>query len=143
MAGQAIPDTRIHFRGEVQGAQTCNGTRPPYRRLTPRGLPPAVLGRTGKRGTSHVEVYRAQKSLATPTFAPCAIDLVTRAEARHILGGVSDATLYRGVASGRYPAPIKIGPNTSRWNRAKLEACIEQLEADGHRFERSPHVNAP
>jgi predicted DNA-binding transcriptional regulator AlpA len=72
-----------------------------------------------------------KKSVSIPTFAPCAIDLVTRAETRHILGDVSDATLYRGVASGRYPAPIKIGPNTSRWNRAKLEACIEQLEADG------------
>ena len=72
-----------------------------------------------------------KKCLATPAFAPCAIDLVTRAEARHILGNVSDATLYRGVASGRYPAPIKIGPNTSRWNRAKLEACVKHLEAHG------------
>jgi predicted DNA-binding transcriptional regulator AlpA len=72
-----------------------------------------------------------KKSLATPTFAPCAIDLVTRAETTHILGDVSDATLYRGIASGRYPAPIKIGPNTSRWNRAKLEACVKHLEANG------------
>ena len=72
-----------------------------------------------------------KKSLATPTFAPCAIDLVTRAEAPHILGDVSDATLYRGIASGRYPAPIKIGPNTSRWNRAKLEAYVQQLEEYG------------
>ena len=69
-----------------------------------------------------------KKSLATPTFAPCAIELVTCAEAKHILGGISTATLYRGIAWGRYPAPLKVGPNTSRWNRAKLEECVQQLE---------------
>ena len=26
-----------------------------------------------------------------------------------------------GIASGRYPVPLKVGPNTSRWNCAKLE----------------------
>jgi predicted DNA-binding transcriptional regulator AlpA len=66
------------------------------------------------------------KSLST--FAPRAIDLVNRDEAQHILGDISTATLYRGVASGRYPAPVKIGPNTSRWDRAKLEAYVRQLE---------------
>jgi predicted DNA-binding transcriptional regulator AlpA len=69
-----------------------------------------------------------KKSLAIPTFAPCAIELVTCAEAKYILGGISTATLYRGIASGRYPAPLKVGPNTSRWNRAKLEECVQQLE---------------
>jgi predicted DNA-binding transcriptional regulator AlpA len=28
------------------------------------------------------------------------------------------ATLYRGVKSGRFPAPVKIGPNSNRWVRA-------------------------
>jgi predicted DNA-binding transcriptional regulator AlpA len=70
-----------------------------------------------------------KKSLATPTFAPRAIDLVTRTETCHVLGDISPATLYRGIASGRYPAPLKIGPNTARWNRAKLEACVQQIEA--------------
>ena len=69
-----------------------------------------------------------KKSSASSAFAPRAIDLVTRAEAQHILGDISSATLYRGVASGRFPAPVKVGPNTSRWNRAKLEACVEQFE---------------
>ena len=69
-----------------------------------------------------------KKSQATPTFTPRTIELVTCAEAKHILGGISTATLYRGIASGRYAAPLKIGPNTSRWNRAKLEECVQQLE---------------
>ena len=74
-----------------------------------------------------------KKSSAIPPFAPRAIDLVSCAEAKHILGGISTATLYRGIASGRYPVPLKVGPNTSRWNRAKLEACVKQLEAQGRR----------
>jgi predicted DNA-binding transcriptional regulator AlpA len=69
-----------------------------------------------------------KKSLLIPAFAPRAIDLVAIAETRHILGGISVATLYRGIASGRYPAPLKIGPNTSRWNRAKLEECVQRIE---------------
>jgi predicted DNA-binding transcriptional regulator AlpA len=70
----------------------------------------------------------SKKSSATLTFATRAIDLVSCAEAKHILGGISTATLYRGIASGRYPAPLKVGPNTSRWNRAKLDECVQQLE---------------
>lgn len=62
------------------------------------------------------------------SFAPRAIDLVGIAEALHILGDISSATFYRGIASGRFPAPVKVGPNTSRWNRAKLEACVQQFE---------------
>ena len=88
----------------------CNGTRPPYRRLNSTRTPSRQRGREGKRGTSKWEFNRAQKSLATPTFAPRAIDLVTRAETCHVLGDISPATLYRGIASGRYPAPLKIGP---------------------------------
>src|SRR5262245_48398820 len=28
------------------------------------------------------------------------------------------STLYRGIAEGRYPKPVRIGPNTSRWLRS-------------------------
>lgn len=78
-----------------------------------------------------------KKSFISYSFAPRAIDLVALAEALHILGGISSATLYRGIASGRFPAPVKVGPNTSRWNRAKLEACVQQFEeqAPAHRLE--------
>src|SRR5690242_8821949 len=100
------------LRSEAQDAQTCNGTRPPYRRLNSTRT---TLGSTRSEGQArHFTrgVYAVpKKSLAIPTFAPCAIELVTCAEAKYILGGISTATLYRGIASGRYPAPLKVGPN--------------------------------
>jgi predicted DNA-binding transcriptional regulator AlpA len=33
-------------------------------------------------------------------------------------------TLYRGVAEGRFPRPIKIGPKTTRWRRSECEAAL-------------------
>lgn len=39
------------------------------------------------------------------------------------------ATLYRGIAAGRYPAPIKVGPNASRWLRSECEAALQAMIA--------------
>lgn len=36
------------------------------------------------------------------------------------LNGVSGATVWRWVAAGRLPAPIKIGPNSTAWNVGAL-----------------------
>jgi predicted DNA-binding transcriptional regulator AlpA len=44
-------------------------------------------------------------------------------------GSIHSATLYRGIAAGRYPAPIKIGPNTSRWLRSECEASLAAMMA--------------
>jgi predicted DNA-binding transcriptional regulator AlpA len=46
------------------------------------------------------------------------------------LGGsrpIDPSTLYRGVRAGRYPAPIKIGPGSSRWLRAEVEAALAAM----------------
>lgn len=42
--------------------------------------------------------------------------------------GVSRATIYRWIADGRFPAPIKLGPNTSAWKASDLEAFETSLE---------------
>lgn len=42
--------------------------------------------------------------------------------------GVSKATIYRWIADGRFPAPIKLGPNTSAWKTTDLEAFESSLE---------------
>jgi predicted DNA-binding transcriptional regulator AlpA len=42
---------------------------------------------------------------------------------------IHPSTLYRGIATGRYPAPIKVGPNTSRWASAECAAAIEAMFA--------------
>lgn len=39
------------------------------------------------------------------------------------------ATLYRGIAAKRYPAPIKVGPNTSRWLHSECEAARQAMIA--------------
>lgn len=36
--------------------------------------------------------------------------------------GVSKATVWRWSAQGTLPKPVKLGPNTTRWRVADLEA---------------------
>jgi len=42
---------------------------------------------------------------------------------------INPATLYRGIAANRYPAPIKVGPNASRWLRSECEAALAAMIA--------------
>jgi predicted DNA-binding transcriptional regulator AlpA len=37
------------------------------------------------------------------------------------------STLYRGIAAKRYPAPIKVGPNASRWLRSECETALQAM----------------
>jgi predicted DNA-binding transcriptional regulator AlpA len=49
-----------------------------------------------------------------------------------LIGGsrpINPATLYRNIRKGIYPAPLKIGPNASRWLRAEIEAVLAQMIA--------------
>jgi predicted DNA-binding transcriptional regulator AlpA len=39
------------------------------------------------------------------------------------------ATLYRGIAAGRYPKPVPVGPNTKRWLKSECEAALKALVA--------------
>jgi predicted DNA-binding transcriptional regulator AlpA len=60
-------------------------------------------------------------------------DLVDVKGACRILGGsrpINNATLYRGIADGRFPAPVKIGKGTSRWLRGELLEAIRRLVAE-------------
>jgi predicted DNA-binding transcriptional regulator AlpA len=42
---------------------------------------------------------------------------------------INPATLYRGIRKGRYPAPIKIGPGSSRWLWNECEAALQAMIA--------------
>ena len=61
-------------------------------------------------------------------------DLVDEPMACRILGGeqspIHRSTLWRGVNSGRYPRPLKIGESTNRWRRDELNAVIERACAE-------------
>ena len=39
---------------------------------------------------------------------------------------VSPATLWRWVAEGKFPAPFKLGPNTTVWDLDQVEAFLAQ-----------------
>jgi predicted DNA-binding transcriptional regulator AlpA len=42
---------------------------------------------------------------------------------------IDPATLYRGIRKGRYPAPLKIGPGSSRWLRSECEVVLQVMIA--------------
>jgi predicted DNA-binding transcriptional regulator AlpA len=53
--------------------------------------------------------------------------LLDRPEVCRFFGGsrpIDPATLYRGIREGRYPAPVKIDPGSSRWLRSECEAAL-------------------
>src|ERR1700704_5385815 len=45
------------------------------------------------------------------------------------------ATLYRGIASGRYPKPIKVSPNGSRWIKSECLQALRKLAAERYEQE--------
>ena len=69
-------------------------------------------------------------------------DLVAIETVCRLIGGnetpIDKSTLYKGIRDGRFPAPIKLGTQTSRWLRSEILACLEkaassrplQLKAD-------------
>jgi len=62
------------------------------------------------------------------------LTLMDISETCRFFGGANSplnpATLYRGVKSGKYPAPVKIGQGTSRWVRGECEAALRKMIAD-------------
>lgn len=39
--------------------------------------------------------------------------------------GISQATFYRMIREGRFPAGINLGPGTVRWRQSDVDAWIE------------------
>ena len=44
---------------------------------------------------------------------------------------VSKSTWWAGVASGRYPKSIKLGPRSTAWKLEDINTLIEELERGG------------
>jgi predicted DNA-binding transcriptional regulator AlpA len=62
-------------------------------------------------------------------------DLLDLKEACRFFGGtrpINPATLYRGTRVGRYPAPVKVGPGSSRWLRSECEAVLRKMVEGRH-----------
>lgn len=43
---------------------------------------------------------------------------------------ISRSSWWAGVRSGRYPAPVRLGPRTTAWTVESVRALIERLSAD-------------
>jgi predicted DNA-binding transcriptional regulator AlpA len=60
------------------------------------------------------------------------IELMDIAAVCAFFGGsrpLNPATIYRVVAEGRYPQPIKVGKNSNRWLRSECVATLATLIA--------------
>jgi predicted DNA-binding transcriptional regulator AlpA len=60
-------------------------------------------------------------------------DLTDVRGACRIVGGsdtpIDPSTFYRGIKAGRFPKPIKVGRNSSRWLISELRAALERAAA--------------
>lgn len=41
--------------------------------------------------------------------------------------GLGSSTIYRHIAAGTFPAPLKIGGHSARWLQASVDAWVENL----------------
>jgi hypothetical protein len=62
------------------------------------------------------------------------VELMDKDETCRFFGGtnrpINAATLYRGVNSGRYPTPIKVGANSSRWIKSECATALQKIIAE-------------
>ena len=73
-----------------------------------------------------------RRQVVAPIDSPTSVDLVPETEALQIIGGskpISKHSLYRGIAAGRFPRGVRVGPNTVRYLRSELEAVVKNAIA--------------
>lgn len=44
------------------------------------------------------------------------------------IAGVSNATLYRWIRDGRFPAPVRLGPNSVGWRESAIQEWLDGLQ---------------
>jgi len=42
---------------------------------------------------------------------------------------LGSSTIYRGIAAGTFPRPVRLGPGTVRWRTSVVRSWLEKLEA--------------
>ena len=70
---------------------------------------------------------KAEEADAIPVKEPeFAFDFALRPRQVAKALGISNATLYRWVASGMFPKPYKLGPSMSFWRTSTVNAWLDQ-----------------
>ena len=55
---------------------------------------------------------------------------------------IHPATLYRGIAAGRYPRPVHVAPNSSRWLHSECVAAKIRLIEERDRGPERDHAGS-
>jgi len=50
----------------------------------------------------------------------------------HVLG-IGKTTFWEGIKTGRFPAPIKLGPRTAVWKVEDIRSLITRIAENGRR----------
>jgi predicted DNA-binding transcriptional regulator AlpA len=76
---------------------------------------------------------RVKRSIIPLSFAELPDDTLLAQEATlAFIGGtepIHPASLFRGIRDGRYPRPVKIGPNSNRWVLGELREAQRRMVA--------------
>lgn len=67
-----------------------------------------------------------------------ALDRVIRKPELLQITGVSIATIYRWIGEGHFPAPIRLGPNSTGWRESAIRQWLETREPTESRQFRPP-----
>lgn len=67
----------------------------------------------------------------TPVASEAAV-LLLRLQAVIRVTGLSRSTVYRLIAHGQFPRPVRLGPRAVAWRRQDLEAWSETRPATSH-----------
>jgi predicted DNA-binding transcriptional regulator AlpA len=74
------------------------------------------------------------ENASEPIITAHAVELMDKDETCRFFGGhsrlINHATLYRGVAAERYPRPIKVGANSSRWIKYECAEALAKIIAE-------------
>ena len=74
---------------------------------------------------------KAEEADAIPVKEPeFAFDFALRPRQVAKALGISNATLYRWVASGIFPKPHSLGPSMSFWRTSAVNAWLDQQKSD-------------
>jgi len=46
---------------------------------------------------------------------------------------IGSSTIYRKIAAGQFPRPLRLGPGSVRWKASEVSAWVEGLERTGER----------
>jgi predicted DNA-binding transcriptional regulator AlpA len=68
-----------------------------------------------------------------PVHSPVCLELIDEATACQIIGGtkpISKYSLYRGIAAGRFPRAVRVGPNAVRYVRTEVEGVVRAAIAE-------------